>query len=202
MPEVVDPRYLDGGVLAFPLPPLVGRDWGSEVTHSEIPLAVDAVPEEDEEAEEKKKPAAEAKNERHVCRRRVPRRGMGGRCGGDDADGGRGGMDGRRRPRRLWHGGYGGGRGGYGGGHGWRRLWAAAWAAAAKADGGGGYAGGGGRGGLGADGEPPVPHWLLRFFDFSVEPGKKYKYRVRLAMLDPNQSFGARRVEPSRSTRR
>ena len=34
MPEVVDPRYLDGGVLAFPLPPLVGRDWGSDVSHT------------------------------------------------------------------------------------------------------------------------------------------------------------------------
>ena len=34
------------------------------------------------------------------------------------------------------------------------------------------------------------PHWLLRFFDFSVEPGKKYKYRVQLVMLDPNYSVG------------
>ena len=33
-----------------------------------------------------------------------------------------------------------------------------------------------------------VPNWLLRFFDFSVEPGKKYKYRVQLVMLDPNQT--------------
>ena len=34
------------------------------------------------------------------------------------------------------------------------------------------------------------PHWLLRFFDFSVTPGKKYKYRVQLVMLDPNQNVG------------
>ena len=33
-------------------------------------------------------------------------------------------------------------------------------------------------------------HWLLRFFDFSVTPGKKYKYRVQLVMLDPNQNVG------------
>ena len=41
--------------------------------------------------------------------------------------------------------------------------------------GGGGF---GGRGGFDANGEPQAPHWLLRFFDFSVEPGKKYRYRV------------------------
>ena len=33
----------------------------------------------------------------------------------------------------------------------------------------------GGAGGMGANGEPQAPNWLLRFFDFSVEPGKKYK---------------------------
>jgi hypothetical protein len=49
---------------------------------------------------------------------------------------------------------------------------------------------------MGANGEPQAPFWLLRFFDFSVEPGKKYKYHVRLALLDPNQSFGANRVDP------
>jgi hypothetical protein len=31
-----------------------------------------------------------------------------------------------------------------------------------------------------------VDYWLLRFFDFSVEPGKKYKYQVRLVLADPN----------------
>src|SRR5207244_1634887 len=31
-----------------------------------------------------------------------------------------------------------------------------------------------------------VDYWLLRFFDFTVEPGKKYKYRVKLALADPN----------------
>ncbi len=37
--EVVDPRYLDpSGILAYPLPPLVGREWGREATHPDIPL--------------------------------------------------------------------------------------------------------------------------------------------------------------------
>ena len=53
IPESVDPRFLEGGSLAFPLPPLVGRDWGREVTHSEIPLAIDAVELEEDKEKEK-----------------------------------------------------------------------------------------------------------------------------------------------------
>jgi hypothetical protein len=30
---------------------------------------------------------------------------------------------------------------------------------------------------------------LLRFFDFTVEPGKKYRYRVTLVLADPNYSL-------------
>jgi hypothetical protein len=33
---------------------------------------------------------------------------------------------------------------------------------------------------------------LLRFFDFSVEPGKRYKYRVRLVLADPNFGMDSR----------
>jgi hypothetical protein len=33
---------------------------------------------------------------------------------------------------------------------------------------------------------PGVDHLLLRFIDYTVEPGKKYKYRVRLVLRDPN----------------
>ena len=47
-------------------------------------------------------------------------------------------------------------------------------------------------GGFDAERRTAGAHWLLRFFDFSVEPGKKYKYRVRLVMLDPNQSSAVR----------
>jgi hypothetical protein len=31
-----------------------------------------------------------------------------------------------------------------------------------------------------------VDYWLVRFFDFTVQPGKKYKYRVQLVLADPN----------------
>ena len=32
-----------------------------------------------------------------------------------------------------------------------------------------------------------VDHLLLRFFDFTVEPGKKYKYQVQLVLADPER---------------
>ena len=39
------------------------------------------------------------------------------------------------------------------------------------------------------DDEKKAPEYkLLRFFDFNVEPGKQYVYRVRLALLNPNHS--------------
>jgi hypothetical protein len=59
---------------------------------------------------------------------------------------------------------------------------------------GGGPGPGGFRGGMGAGQSASlhtslpkgVDYYLLRFFDFSVEPGKKYKYRVKLLIQDPN----------------
>ena len=133
MPEVVDPRYLGDSVLAFPLPPLVGRDWGSEVTHSEIPLAIDAVDLEDEAAKpdaEKTEDAAEAEDADLFSGGAAPGMGADRRQSGYGGRGGFGGMEGGMR-------GMGGGRGygGYGG-----------------VNMGGGYGGGRGRGGYGGEG--------------------------------------------------
>jgi hypothetical protein len=173
--ELADPRYLDDdGVLAFPLPPLVGRDWGAEVTHSEIPLASKATDAEPEtpQPEEKKADAAAAPavdefapgdpNSSAGTRRGAPTySGRGG--GGREMEGGgrygRGGPSDRSMGRSER-----GGRGEY--------------AAPGR---------GGARGATG-DTSPQVANWLLRFFDFSVEPGKKYKYRVQLVLQDPNQN--------------
>jgi hypothetical protein len=103
---------------------------------------------------------------------------------------------------RGGYGGYGmgtgmrGGYGGYGMGTGMR----------------GGYGGEeGGRGGYGGYGgggmsrstaqktsvETGVDYWLLRFIDFAVQPGKKYKYRVKLALADPNSGLPANVLAPS-----
>jgi hypothetical protein len=177
--EIVDPRYLDeGGVLAVPLPPLVGRDWGAEVTHSEIPLASKATDTEEETPKpDADKPAQPAATEEDFAAGDPAAAAAGG--GRGRMPGGRGGGDMR---------GEGGGRSMYGGGE---RAMAMSTRGGGERGGGREYAGGG-RGGMRADanGElsPQVPCWLLRFFDFSVEPGKKYKYRVQLVLQDPNQS--------------
>jgi uncharacterized membrane protein YgcG len=109
-------------------------------------------------------------------------------------DGGRGGFDGGRGGPPGGRGGYDGGRGYPGGGRG-------------GYDGGrGGYGRGGGRGdmdgGRGVRGgglnsiDPSIftqftwdgttRYLLFRYFDYSVQPGKKYRYRVRLALKDVN----------------
>ena len=42
-----------------------------------------------------------------------------------------------------------------------------------------------------------VDYYLLRFFDYTVEPGKKYKYRVQLVMADPNYDMLASTLSPA-----
>jgi hypothetical protein len=48
-------------------------------------------------------------------------------------------------------------------------------------------------GGISASGRTDLPrevdHLLLRFFDFTVEPGKQYQYRVKIAIADPNHTI-------------
>ena len=180
--EIVDPRYLDeGGVLAVPLPPLVGRNWGGDVTHSEIPLASKATDTEDEAPKpDAAKPAQAAPAEEDFAAGDPAAAAAGGGRGRMPSGRGGGDMRGEGEGRNPYA-----GRSPYGGG--------GRSAAMSDGEGGGrrGYAGGT-RGGMRADanGElmPQVPCWLLRFFDFSVEPGKKYKYRVQLVLQDPNQS--------------
>jgi hypothetical protein len=93
-----------------------------------------------------------------------------GRPGGGYGEGGMGGYGGAVGRPGGGYGGYGGyGRGGEGGM-------------------GGGYGGGGASRSMTQKTElaPKVDFWLLRFIDFSVEPGKRYKYRVKLVLADPN----------------
>ncbi|MGD9634213.1 MAG: hypothetical protein AB7G28_23605 [Pirellulales bacterium] len=193
--EVVDLRYLGVGPLVFPLPPLVGRDWGREATHSEIPLTIDNV-----QLEQEKKPAAEKTDEKadgettDLFAAGDPTGAggqmMGGRGGGYGGEmggrgGGYGGMPGGYGG--MARGGYGGEMGARGGGYGMGGYGGEMGGYGGEMGGRGGGMSGPSGGGFGADGNPLVKDWLLRFFDFSVEPGKKYKYRVRLVLLDPNQ---------------
>jgi hypothetical protein len=201
VPEVVDDRYLDY-ILTFPLPPLAGRDWGADVTHSEIPLAVDTPP-----LEEELQPLAEQQpgakpEDRDSFENPDQNQPFGpGRGYEEGTLGGRGGYERGGYERGGYGGGYGRGglegRGGLGGGeYGYGR------GGMGGRYGGGGEEGGYGRGGmLGGGGmrsatqkttlAKGVDFWLLRFFDFSVQPGKRYKYRVKLVLADPNHLLPA-----------
>ena len=173
--------------LTFSLPPLVGRNWDESIAHvPDIPLAENEefTPAETEEAEEGKaeetEKAAEGEEDPfgRFSRRRGGMGGMGMGPGmGMEGGGMRGG--GRRRSR--------GGMGGMGMGPGM--------------EGGMGMPGGeggmmgpgmgpgmeGGMGmGMGGMYQKETPYYLYRFFDFDVEPGAHYRYRVRLALLNPN----------------
>jgi hypothetical protein len=178
--EVVDPRYLDSdGLLAFPLPPMVGHDWGSEVTHSDIPLASAATPEDSAAASDADaakqaadKPADKPANPMDIFSGGSADSGPPNRMpGGMSRDREMGGSRdyGRRSQGYSMPGGRGEGREGY--------------VAGSR----------GGAPGTTADAAPQEPYWLLRFFDFNVEPGKKYIYRVMLVMQDPNQTSPAGR---------
>ncbi len=221
MEDVVDSRYLVD-VLALPLPPLVGRAWGSDATHPDIPLLANTPQLEEEmmpleEEQPKEEELADADDEASMFRSADPQGigpGYGGERGGGRFDGGERGYGG---PGRGYGGGergygeYGGGRGAYGGGRG-----AYGMGGERGAYGGGGYGRGGGYGGEGrgyggmggggrAGSQPMtlprgVDYWLLRFFDFSVQPGKKYKYRVRLVLDDPNAGLGPNQASMLHST--
>ncbi|HEY3391613.1 MAG TPA: hypothetical protein VGK58_02820, partial [Lacipirellulaceae bacterium] len=135
MEDVVDQRYLVD-VLALPLPPLVGRNWGSDATHPDIPLLKDTPPLEDElmplEDEQPTEELAADTDEASQFRSADPTQGFGpsgyggerGELGGPYGGGGRdrayGGMGGRSP-----YGPPGGGRGygPYGGGGGRGRAY-------------------------------------------------------------------------------
>jgi len=194
MPDVIDERYFDP-ILTLPLPPLVGRDWGADATHPDIPLAMNTPP-----LEEEIQPLAGETTEQKDTptgfgARPDPSMGVGpgaygspmGRGGYGEGGGyGRGGYGrggyGRGGGSPFGGGEYGGGEyggrsGGYSGGGYGERV------------GGGGYAGGGRMGAQRTTVPRGVDYWLLRFFDFTVEPGKRYKYRVKLVLKDPNHDL-------------
>ena len=60
------------------------------------------------------------------------------------------------------------------------------------------YGGGMGMAGMGQGGlpvGPAVEHRLFRFFDFDVDPGKTYRYRVKLVLNNPNYDVQRRYLE-------
>ena len=49
---------------------------------------------------------------------------------------------------------------------------------------------------------PPAPELLFRAIDYDVEPGRRYRYRVRLALHDPNHRVPTKRLATSVIDRR
>ncbi|TWT96062.1 hypothetical protein Pla108_31440 [Botrimarina colliarenosi] len=173
---LVDARY-EHPILTMPLAPLVQQNWGPDVVHNDAPLQTET------DAIE----AAKARDGDEADLPVEPEDGnVFGRVG-DRAERGGGEYGGRGAVSRRGGGefggeyGGGGGRGGYGGGE---------------------Y-GGGGRGGSarGATGEftinPDVPFAMVRFWDFEVQPGRQYRYRVKLVLEDVNNFVTNRSLDRS-----
>jgi hypothetical protein len=186
-PELIKPKYVHP-LLTHPLPPMIVRQWGDGITHSEMPLPT---PEElasgfveETPAEQPKEQEANPDEPFGPAIKRTPNQMMGGPMGmGMMGRGGPEGMMGRGGMGAMGRGGPEGGMMG--------RM--------------GGYGGMMGRGGpegmgMGMGGgmsvgvtELPPYAWdgktefvLFRYFDSTVTPGHKYKYRVQLAMIDVN----------------
>lgn len=176
--DVYDTRY-GRAALTFPPAPMVGRNWDDMGYHSEVPLASETAAEEALLAEQdlEDEGPSNPEDEGNLF---GPADGAGGRGDRGGFGFGGGGMG-------DFGGGRGGGRGGFGefGGGG-----------AMMGEIGGGRGGGGGAGfGRTADTEKfdekgelvvETPFLMLRFFDLTVTPGKRYKYRVQLWLDDVN----------------
>ncbi|MCI0332952.1 MAG: hypothetical protein L0228_06985 [Planctomycetes bacterium] len=189
--EPVDSRWTDS-LLTMPLPPLVGRDFDADATHPDIPLAVNAPPVEQEIAPEPTAtPADEPADADESFSAATPGQlqpgasfnmpmrssypGAGGIRGGGFPRGelgelgggfrGRGFMRGMDQEEGMMRGGFPGG--------------------------GMGAMAGGIASGQRMELPREVDYLLLRFFDFTVEKGKKYKYRVKIYLADPNYGIAA-----------
>lgn len=185
--ELISDRYVHP-LLTHPLPPLTLRDWDRRVTHSSIPLASEEMPEgilETEEVEEGDKPLAE--DEMFAAGPSVrgesyDLEGRGGRVGSNrrrmDPRGTS--MYGRSRGMEAGMGGTMGMEEGRGGGRSYGR--------------------GGTSGVYSWDGV--TPHVLFRYFDDSVLPGHRYRYRVRLALTDVNHEVSEQYLDKTVAERR
>ncbi|MEN0109992.1 MAG: hypothetical protein AAF805_04650, partial [Planctomycetota bacterium] len=181
---LVDSRF-EHPVLTMPLPPLVGQDWqANDVVHSDASLEGDAQAEAVANTEQPAGPAAEEGEESEFAAI-DPIRGRGG-----EGEFGRGGP-----PRRSGFGRTGPGRGpglGGPGPGGFGRF------AGGEEMGERGMPGGARRRGAASPNtiDPAVPFRMVRFFDFSVAPGRRYRYRVRLVLQDVNQAANRTDVAP------
>jgi len=178
--EPVDPRWTDP-VLTLPLPPLVGRNFGEDATHPDIPLAIHAPPPEDLAVPAESTTTAPQEGEadegfntglgaqqRPGGTEFAPRPMAG--FGGAESFGMRRGTGMPGMPMGGLEGELGERRGAIMPGSGMMPS-----------------------GGISTTQRTTLPrevdHLLLRFLDYTVEPGKEYQYRVMIYILDPNNAI-------------
>lgn len=196
--DVIDPRFAEAP-LTLPLPPLVGREWGAEATHPDIPLAIDTPPLEDQNQPQPTQPTEQKPGDTSEFGS------PGSSAGGPPMISGPG-MGGPGRPMAEFsprpNFSYGRGPGsvgppGFGPGSGPRMIPPGQRVTSEGPGVGGNFRGGGAAAGQHDFLPKGVDYYLLRFFDFTVEPGKKYKYRVKLVVQDPNYNFPSAVLAPS-----
>lgn len=161
----VDPAYEDPA-LTMPLPPLVGEPWPTSVVHSDVPLAIETELAEMEAERELDEPEEEIDSDGFSFN--SPSRRNRGPAGRGFSEG-RGGSSRAFRGATPSRGGRSGGSRFSSGGR----------------SGGPSRSSGFGRSRRG-ESEPETPHLMVRFFDFTVVPGKQYRYRVQLVLQDVN----------------
>jgi hypothetical protein len=181
LPDVVDERFLEYP-LSMPLPPVVGREWSSDATHPDIPLAINTPKLEEEtqpvqQTPEQTQPGAVTSPFGSATAPGTTGPGIMSPAPGRMSPEGPVGVG--RRPTSEFAGPGSIGPGSIG---------------PVRMTPGGGPEGMMGRRSSGSGTVAPqhntlpkgVDYYLLRFFDFAVEPGKKYRYRVKLVLADPN----------------
>ncbi|MGL6225894.1 MAG: hypothetical protein ACRC10_04610 [Thermoguttaceae bacterium] len=171
---------------AFPLPPLTKKQFGQEVAFPpEVPLKTDY-----ELEQAKLKQAEEEEKSKEVVAAKVltteellndPKAGSKASSTVSTQGGGMG----RSGSGPGGSGPGGSGPGGYGG-----------------PSGSGGPSGPTGVGGAGRAQQVSVPYYLFRYFDFDVEEGKNYVYRVKLLVLNPNAEMDVKYLADPGSSRR
>jgi hypothetical protein len=198
-PEVADEAYLLRG-LTMPIPPILMQPYDSLALHSEVPkkklatnlAMVQPGAEEQAKTEGTEEAAAEPKPSADFSEGlpKMPPTGAGmggygmmpgmapgmGYPGSSDMGSGAGMYGGEMYGGGMYGSGTTSGMEGYGSMGGYPGAM-------------GGYgmeSGGYGMPGMGMK-QPIVKHKMIRFFDFTAEPGKSYQYRVRVMIEDPNR---------------
>jgi hypothetical protein len=216
MQEVADRRYVDRS-LTMPAPPMLVRCMDDAMLHTEVPKGMQMRMRRMEEATDEDEEGKEDESKPDMS---LP--GSGSVAGGRGFPGGSGYPGGSGMPGSGYPGaGYPGGSGGYGyegemgGGYGYggEMGGSGGYGMGYEGEMGGGYGyggemeGSGGYGmgyGMGYGGGPsaaaePVQYKLIRFFDTKAQPGRVYRYRIRLLVEDPNNPNTNPRIgRPSR----